>query len=430
MSILIAIIIFGLIIFFHELGHFLLAKKAGITVTEFSIGMGPRIASFVKGGTRYSLKILPIGGSCMMLGEDDVTEQEGSFNSKNVWERISVIVAGPFFNFILAFLLSLVMVGLMGYDPAVVTSVTEGQAAESAGLQSGDVITKIDGHKVVFGREVALYFMTDPAVAGETIEVEYERDGKSYATTLVPENIQSYKLGFGYTANDSYVEVGSLVEGYPLAEAGMQAGDVITAINGVSVSTGKELEAYFSENPLGSEAVTITYVRNSLDYDITVTPKMVEGVSVGFTYNTGGTVKTDALGVIKYSFYEVKYVITSTFKSLGMLFTGKANTSDMAGPVRIVSELNNTVEVTKSYGIVTVIGNLLSWAILISANLGVMNLLPIPALDGGRLVFLLIEAFRGKPIDREKEGYVHMIGFILLMALMVFVFYNDIRNIF
>ena len=145
MKIIIAIIIFSAIILFHELGHFLLAKKNHIVVTEFSLGMGPRILSTEKNGTRYSWKLLPIGGSCAMLGEDtDEEDEPGTFNSASVWGRISVVAAGPVFNFIMAFVLSVIIVGVMGYEPSTVTSVKEGSAAETAGLQEGDVITNVN----------------------------------------------------------------------------------------------------------------------------------------------------------------------------------------------------------------------------------------------------------------------------------------------
>ena len=134
MGIVIALLVFGFLVFFHELGHFLLAKKNGIAVTEFSIGMGPRLFSFVRGETRYSLKAFPFGGSCQMLGEDGESTDESAFHNRSVWARISVVVAGPIFNFILAFLLALIVIGYVGYDKPVVIGVMEGFPAEEAGL--------------------------------------------------------------------------------------------------------------------------------------------------------------------------------------------------------------------------------------------------------------------------------------------------------
>ena len=145
-SIIIALLIFGLLVLIHEFGHFIVAKKNGVVVNEFSIGMGPRIFSRVaKSGTRYSVKILPLGGSCAMLGEDEDNEEEGSFNSKSIWARMAIIFAGPFFNFILAFVLALVVIGFVGADISYVTSVDENSPAYEAGLRTGDRITNYNG---------------------------------------------------------------------------------------------------------------------------------------------------------------------------------------------------------------------------------------------------------------------------------------------
>ncbi len=429
MNIIIAILIFGLVIIFHEFGHFILAKKNGITVTEFSLGMGPRLASFVKGGTRYSLKLFPIGGSCMMLGEDEEVSDQGAFNSKGVWARISVIAAGPIFNFILAFLLSLIMLGLIGYDSPYITNVSEEGPAAKAGLQTGDIITSINGSKIHFGREVQMYYYFHTIQPGDELEIDYKRDGKKYSTKLVVEQMALYQLGFTYVSNETAAQIEQIAEGGALEAAGFKAGDVITAINGVPIASGKELALYFNENPLNGSAITINYIRNNLDYSVEVTPNVIQNYTTGFNYNLYSQ-KTNGLNVIKYSFFEVKYWISSTIKSLGMMFQGKVSTSDLGGPVRIVSEIGKVVDTSKKYGALNLIIQLINWCVLLSANLGVMNLLPIPALDGGRLLFLLIEAVRGKPIDREKEAYVHMAGFVMLMVLMVFIFYNDLKNLF
>lgn len=342
MKIIIALLIFSAIIIMHELGHFLLAKLNGITVTEFSLGMGPRLLSFEHGGTRYSWKLLPFGGSCMMVGEDGEEEGEGSFGSKSVWARISVIAAGPIFNFLLAFLLSLFIVGNIGYDPAVVLGVTDGYPAAEAGLEAGDLITKMNGKHIRLYRQFSNYAMFHE---GETVELEYERDGQRYVTTIEP---------------------------------------VLT------------------EN--------------------------------GYKYGISGSVnyrqKTGVLDTLKYSVYEVYYWIDTTIQSLGMMLQGGVELDDMSGPVGVVEAIGDTYEESKSDGALYLWLNLFNVAILLTANLGVMNLLPIPALDGGRLVFLIIEAIRRKRIDPETEGKIHFAGLMLLLALMAVVMCNDIHKIF
>lgn len=342
MKIIVALLVFSVIIIIHELGHFLLAKMNGITVLEFSLGMGPRILSFEKGGTRYSLKPFPFGGSCMMLGEDGEEEGEGAFGTKSVWARMSVIAAGPLFNFLLAFVLSIFIIGNIGYDPAVVLGVTEGLPAEAAGLQEGDLITKMNGKTIRLYREFSNYSTFHP---GETVVFEYVRDGKTY--------------------------------------------------------------------------------------EATVQPVMTE---YGYKYGIAGSVnyrqKTNAIETLKYSAYEVYYWIDMTLQSLKMLVQGGVELDDMSGPVGVVEIIGDTYEESKSEGTLYIWLNLMNIAILLTANLGVMNLLPIPALDGGRLLFLIVEAVRRKRVEPELEAKIHFAGLMLLMVLMVVVLFNDVKKIF
>ena len=344
LSIVFALLIFSFIILFHELGHFLLAKFNGVTVVEFSLGMGPRLISFEKGGTRYSWKILPFGGSCMMLGEDEALQEEGAFATKSVWARMSVIAAGPIFNFILAFVFSMFIVGSVGCDAPIVSVVQEGSAAEEVGILPGDRILSMNGRKVALAREIVSYTAYHPGV--ETITVTWEHEGEKKTADLT-------------LRTD--------------AESGRK-------LMGVAISS----------------------VRT----------------------------KVNPLGLIKYSFYEVRYWIRMTIDSVRMLFTGSVGINDMSGPVGVVSMIGETYEESKADGGFYVWLNMLNISILLSANLGVMNLLPIPALDGGRLVFLIIEAIRRKRLDPEKEGLVHMIGLLLLLGLMVVIMFNDVRKLF
>lgn len=341
MSIILALLIFSLIVIFHELGHFLLAKYNGITVTEFSVGMGPRLLSHEWGGTRYSLKILPFGGSCMMVGEEEESSEEGSFGSKSVWARIAVVAAGPAFNFLLAFVLSLIIVTNIGYDDTVV-NVTPGYPAAEAGMQDGDEIIRMGGSRTYVYREVSLF---NSMYQGKTAEVTYRRNGENYTVTLQPVRDESgfYRYGF--------------------------------------------------------EKVT-------------------------------ARTKGNVLQIIKYSYAELRYWLKATVESLIMLFRGKVGLDDMSGPVGIVGAIGDTYEANRSDGWYYVALSMMMMSVLLSVNLGVMNLLPVPALDGGRLVFLLIEAVRGRALPQEKESMVHFVGFVLLMGLMVVVLFNDLKHIF
>ncbi len=342
MSIILALIIFSLIVIVHELGHFLLAKWNGITVTEFSVGMGPRLLSHEWGGTRYSLKLFPFGGSCMMVGEDEESSEEGSFGSKSVWARIAVVAAGPVFNFLLGFVLSVILVSCLGYDRPVI-NVTPGYPAEAAGMQDGDEIIRLNGRRVYLYREITLF---NNLHQGETLEVTYRRDGETHAVVLTPmkdEETGWYYYGFG----------------------------------------------------------------------------AAEARTHGNVFQTLG-----------YSAAEMRYWLKATVESLAELVQGNVGLDDMSGPVGIVDAIGQTYEANRADGWYYVTLSMVMMSVLLTVNLGVMNLLPIPALDGGRLVFLIIEAVRGKAIPQEKEGMVHFVGFMLLMCLMVVILFNDVKNVF
>lgn len=436
MSILIAFIVFGVLVFIHELGHMLLAKKNRVGVSEFSIGMGPRIFSFDKGGTKYSLKLIPFGGSCMMVGEMDESDAEDAFNNRSVWARISVVAAGPIFNIILAFLFSIIIIGIAGYDPAIVTSVDENSAAYAAGLRKGDRIVEYNGVNVLFGREVYLEEYIDPVNDTTPIKLTYERDGKEYKITIIPDYYEPYYIGINYTPTGEYAEIISLVEGGAMQSAGVQAGDKIVAFNGIEFESGEALGDYLAANDMTEEPVTILLDRNGERYSVTVTPKKSPYYSAGFTYNMYRIDAESPLKTLQYSVCELKYQISSVYKSLLMLFKGRLGMNDLSGPVGIVDMVGTVVEESKSdeadtmTNVINVLLNVINLTVILSVSLGIMNLLPLPALDGGRLVFLIIEAVRGKPIDREKESIVHFIGFALLMILMVVVLFNDVRKIF
>lgn len=279
----------------------------------------------------------------MMLGEDEATTEEGSFASKSVWTRISVIAAGPIFNFILAFVLSVIIIGSIGVDKPVILAVSEGFPAAEAGIQKGDTILKMNGTKIRLSREVTNYVTFHQ---GEDVTFVYEHEGEERTVTLSPEQNEGGRYIFGLSTVSSYRE------------------------------------------------------------------------------------KVGAWETLKYSAYEVKYWIQTTISSLKMLFTGQVGINDMSGPVGVVTIIGDTYKESAADGGFYIWLNMLNISILLTANLGVMNLLPLPALDGGRLVFLIIEAIRRKRIDPEKEGMVHFVGLMLLMVLMIVVMFNDIRKLF
>lgn len=428
MKILIAILIFSVIIIFHELGHFLLAKRNGIKVTEFSLGMGPRLLSTQKGETRYSLKLFPIGGSCMMVGEDDDDDSEGSFNKASVWARISVVAAGPIFNFILAFVFAMIITSVAGYDPARVLQVEKNSPAAKAGLQEGDIITEFQGRNIVLGRDLDSYMMLH-GLEDEDITLTYKRDGKEKEVSFEAYSEEKYMLGFSYVPTpDGEPEVTQVVLNGAMMEAGVQAGDIIREINGEAIETSQEIQEYWEKNPLDGSEISLGIERDGEVQTISLKPQMTKQIDTGFVYNLYRE-KTNFLGVLRYSTSEVRYWISNTIESLMMLIKGQFSVNDLSGPVGIIDVIGDSYEEAKEEGTVMVWLQMLYWAILLSANLGVMNLLPIPALDGGRLVFLAVEAVRKKKLDPNVEGMIHFAGFVLLMLLMVFVMFNDFRRL-
>ncbi len=450
---ILAILILGILIFFHELGHFLLAKVNDVEVEEFSIGFGPRLVSFKPHKTRYSLKCLPFGGSCLMKGmfgddeedeeNDDIDDEDresiteissyqskkGSFQNASLGQRAVILAAGPVFNFILAFVAAIVIMSTVGYDPSVVTSVEEGSEAQEAGLCVGDKITEFNGHQIVIGRDVSAVMTYDEPKVGETVYLTVERNGEEKKIAFTPATKEKYRLGISYTLSNETAEITAVTAGSAFAEAGVEVGDTIVAINGTTIKTSQDLYDYIQEHPLSDETLEVTYHHAGRDLTASIKPIMTQYMEIGFDYNLA-RIQTSSLGVIKYSAYEVYYWIRSTISSLKMFFTGALTINDLSGPVGIVNMVGETYEASKSEGAFMTLANLLNLIILLSANLGVMNLLPIPAVDGGRLLFVVIEAVRGKPMRRGVETAVQLIAVTLLLLLMLYVLYHDISKMF
>lgn len=440
MKFLVAILIFAVIILIHEFGHFILARINGIEVTEFCIGFGPKLCKFHALKTVFSIRLLPLGGACMMKGAEPAdgdgktiefdTEDPHSFFSKNPWQRVAVLFAGPFFNFVLAFILSVFVIGIAGYDPATVIGVQAGSNAENAGLLPGDEVLKINGSKIVFSRELDGY-LDYHTLNGKPVSLTVKRGTEKVKLSIVPEHQDRYMLGFSYSANGTELpKILEISAGYPMEKAGMMAGDVITAIDGHKMTNSGELENYLDTYPLTDRDVVLNFLRDGREMTATVTPMHVgSGYSLGFTYNIYRE-KVGAFKTLRYSLREVRYWIVETGRGLIKLVTGKLKSNEIGSAVAVVDVIGETYETSKQNGVKDTVLNLMYITILLSANIGVMNLLPIPGLDGGKLLFCAIEIVRGKPVDRSKEALVTLIGMALLLILMVFLIFNDIKNIF
>ncbi|MBQ3225650.1 MAG: RIP metalloprotease RseP [Clostridia bacterium] len=351
-TIVFAILLFSLIIFVHELGHFLTARLFRVKVHEFAIGMGPQLFSRQgKGDTKYSIRAIPVGGFCSMEGEDEQSNDAGSFSAKPWWQKLIILAAGSAMNIVLGFLIFAIFVSVFyqgsGIPTTTVDTVIE-QSALYGELQPGDRIVAINDSRINIKRDIDFAMQR---YSGGECTVTVKRDGE--------------KLSFPF----------------------------------------KPIEAKYTD---GSPA-----------YLIGITSAMQ---------------KVGVMSVIRESFYQTVWMGKVVFVSLGMLISGEVGVGDMSGPVGVVDAMNSAVNDAAStapegQGMLAGLLALLSLASFISVNIGIMNLLPIPALDGGRIFFVIIEAIRRKPIPPEKEGIVHFIGLVLLLGVMVFATWNDIMRL-
>ena len=343
--VIIAVLLFGFIIFIHEFGHFMTAKLSGIRVNEFAIGMGPTLFRFQKGETTYALRLLPIGGFCAMEGEDEDSDDEGAFNNKPVWKRILVVVMGAVMNIVLGLVLMMILlVQQPAFSSTTIAEFQEGAATQAAGLQVGDTFTKVDGYKITTDRDLSFALAT---ANPDAVDIEVSRDGQ----TLTFEDVK-----FNTRDNDGT----------------------------------KVLMLDFYVNPI---------------------PKNV------------GT-------LITKSFQDTASTVRMVWYSLAGLVTGKFGLNDVAGPVGTANAIGQAASAGLESGFGDAVNNILYMMMIITVNLGIVNLLPLPALDGGRLVFLIIEGIRRKPVNPKYEGWVHAAGFALLMAFMLLITFSDVLRLF
>ncbi|MCI6854425.1 MAG: RIP metalloprotease RseP [Firmicutes bacterium] len=336
---ILAILLFCIMIFPHELGHFIAARRVGVKVNEFAFGMGPAIWKKQGPETLYSIRLFPVGGFCAMEGEDEDSNEPRAFGNKKPWQKIVVLAAGSFMNIICAIVIMSLVIGIMGFTTTVVGQVTEDLPAKAAGILEGDKLLKIDDTEIEQWTDVSKALQ---ASGGEEVVVTLERDKQVETVSVVPQ------LTEGVDAQ------GNPAQGYVL---------------GVTCK--------ISHNPFMA---------------------VVDGAQS--TWN----------------------MTKMMFSALGQLFTGEAGVDELSGPVGMINMVSQTTEYGFwYYGFLTA---------LICVNLAIINLLPLPALDGGRIIFVIYTMITGKTVSEKVEGAIHMVGMVLLLALMVFVTMNDITRIF
>ena len=414
----------------HEFGHFIVAKAAGVCVTEFSVGMGPLLFSHKsKSGTVYSVRAGPIGGFCSMKGESEInTSDTDSFSQVSVWARILIVLAGPLFNILIAYILCWCVVAGAGQDVPVVTKLNE-QVADGP-LRVGDVIVSIDGTAYSTSKKVALasgFFHVWEDV--ESVQLTVERHGQRVSFPYDLPHDDKYMFGVTQMSTEDGVVIVSFINDSVLEKAGAKQGDIIVSIDGVPLTEEQGWDKLFNEdNPVEGRPYDVVLKRDDETFTVTVTPQFRRDYWLGFALNTDKqpvNVWTGALDELDYSVY----LVTGSVKEL---VTGRTDAGSVSGPVAIVSALGdeyNSVLTTESSKQGDALVSLLTFLAMISVNLGLLNLLPIPALDGGRLVFLIIEAVRRKPVKPEVEMTVHRYGLLVLMLLSVIIIIKDLLPI-
>lgn len=427
MNIIWAIIALSFLILIHELGHFVVARWADIKVLEFSIFMGPKLFSWGKGETKYSIRAIPMGGYVRMEGEEEDSDDGRAFNKKPAWKRSLVVAAGAVMNIVIAIIIMTVISFSLGYNTNTITMMSEDSSLKDAGLMVGDKLVSYDKKHVFYPSDLALFLYVSE---GEPVEVSYKREGVKgvQQTTVTPnETAPVYLVGVSVGMTDGKANniIQSVEKGSPAGMAGLVEGDVIKRVDDVIVNERDDLLNYIQQTK--DQPVEITVERNGETitvHDVApIASQTYFDLGVQYEYKKGGLWGSITSG-INYSISTMR----SVFYSIGWLFTGKANFSDLSGPVGIVSYIGEVVDMGR--GLSEKILYLMQISAFLSLNLGVMNLLPFPALDGGKLFLILIEKIRKKPIPPEKEAWISLVGFALLIALMIATLFNDIPKLF
>lgn len=377
---IVTVVMFLVMISLHEFGHFIFGKLLGFTVLEYSIGFGPAIFKRQGKDTLYSLRLIPFGGYCRFAGEDGEDKADkGNFNEQSCPKRLVVLAAGAVFNIILGFLLFCIITAAgKNIYTNVISETIPGTYMAQQDIKPGDKLVSVNGKNVSMYQDILLHMSeTEP---GKNIEITIERDGEKRDISFMP-SLQHVTVTYNED-NIIYSEI----------------------LNGKEEKTVIE---YSEEVPKNPELVGKT--QESSRYLIGFRPEIHE---------------VNAFNIIPQSFRMTKYVVKLLYKTIWDLVTGRGSMDMVSGPVGVVREVNNAVH-SGSQSTLYVI-NLVA---LLTINLGVFNLLPIPALDGGRILFVIIEWIRRKPIPPEKEGMVHTAGFLLLIGLMIFISYRDILNL-
>jgi regulator of sigma E protease len=419
--------VLGVLVFVHELGHFLAARRLGVRVLTFSLGFGPKILKFRRGDTEYCVSAIPLGGYVKMAGETPDDARTGSpdeFMSKTKWERFQVLIMGPLMNIVLAVVVMAVVlaqgaeVPVYQDQPPVVGGVESGSPAEQAGIQRGDLIVDVAGRPVDTWEDLFIAIGTRP---DRDVPVTLRRSGQTRSVSVRPVPETRYEIGTIGVIPDINPIVASVIAGEPAERAGLLADDVVLAVNGERMVTRTQLVEIISSN--GGQEIELTIQREGREQIVRATPEQRGDRGMLGIYVTEPT-RSFTPGPFEALTLSVERNIEFSgliFQTLGGLFIGETSPRQLMGPVAIAQLSGESAEA----GWIALFSLMAS----ISLNLGLLNLLPIPVLDGGHILIMALEGVARRDFSVAVKEKMLLVGFVLLMTLMVTVIYNDLTRV-
>lgn len=427
-SILAFVFVLGVLIFVHELGHFLMARRIGVRVLTFSLGFGPKLVAFRRGDTEYRISAIPLGGYVKMAGENPEEARTGAsdeFLSKTKWQRFQVLVMGPVMNLALAFVVTALVlyqgaqVPAFHQEPVDVGSFTEQSVAKAAGMQPGDRIVSIDGRSVDNWED----FLTMIAgKAGREVSILVLRTGSPVTLRMVPSPQGKFEIGEIGVLPVMHPQVTAVTPASPAQEAGIQVGDVVLAAAGErDVSSTRLVELIKAHE---GQSMSLEIKRGATVQQFTVTPRKIGGiVMIGVQPSSAElrTVNPGLLEAFKMSAVQNWNWGKQIVQTLAGLFTRETSVKQLMGPVAIAQVSGAAAEQSWL--------SLFSLMAMISLNLGLLNLMPIPVLDGGHIAILALEGVSRRDFSMKVKEKMLLAGFVLLLMLMVTVIYNDLTRV-
>lgn len=411
LGILKIIVLLGTLITIHELGHFLVARLFKVKVLKFAIGFGPKIFTKTTKNTEYTLRLIPFGGFVQMEGEEERSNDDAAFNKKPVWQRILIVSAGAIVNIVFAFIIYFSICSVQNiYQTSIVKDIESGDIAYIAGLRNGDEILKVNGKRTLEGWKVDEEIIESKK---DDFVILIERNNEEFEIPITIEPSIRGFLGVAFSGDRS---IAGIYSNTPAETSGLELGDIVIAINGVTTYTTDEIVEMIGNVP--EESIAITVLRNNQD-TITINTKTLAQTKRYFELN---------YEIIEPGFWKgFRYAIDDTFWYLGAnieayakMFTGNMENVEVMGVVGIANEITKTSAWVDFFYMMCAI----------SLSLGVFNLLPIPALDGGRILLLIIEGVRRKPLDEKIEQNIILVGFAMIILFALIVTFMDVSKLF